>query len=189
MRIVGGKYKGVRLSPPPNLPVRPTTDMAKEALFNILQHKLSFPDARVLDLFSGTGNISFEFISRGTTQLTLVEQNNKCVRFIQSTLKKWALNEVNVVQDDVFAFLKKYNGQFDVIFADPPYDLGQLTQIPGLVMERGLLAEDGLLIVEHPTMRKMPSIPEVSEVRTYGYSSFSFYQRESIDRDTQSADL
>lgn len=175
MRIIGGTAAGLRLNPPQNLPVRPTTDLAKEALFNILGNKLDFEDLDCLDLFAGTGNISFELASRGAKSVDSIDLHGKCVLYITETAKKLKLDQIKARKADVFKFMKSANKSYDLIFADPPYDIGQLPVLPGYVFENNLLNSDGLLIVEHPTSRKMAEHPNFVEQRQYGNSSFSFY--------------
>lgn len=175
MRIIGGSLKGLRLNPPKNLPVRPTTDLAKEALFNILQNKIDFEDIKVLDLFSGTGNISMEFASRGAAQVTSVDRSIHCVHYLKDAARQHQLTCIKVFKDDVFKYLRSETEQFDLIFADPPYDLNQIPEIPKIIFEKKLLLPDGLLIVEHQSMQNLSNHPAFSEQRKYGHSSFSFF--------------
>lgn len=175
MRIIGGTHAGLRLNPPLNLPVRPTTDMAKEALFNILQNRVMFEGLAALDLFCGTGNVSFEFASRGVAQVTAVDVNMRCVQFVNMTAEKLKLGAVKTVRSDAIKFLGSCKDRFDLIFADPPYDLPQLPQIPDYVFDNELLKPGGVLILEHGTNRKFREHPNFGETRQYGYSSFSFY--------------
>jgi len=175
MRIIGGKIGGLRLNPPSNLPVRPTTDIAKEALFNILQNRLEFDGLNCLDLFAGTGNISFELASRGVEHVDSVDLHFKCVQYITDTAKKMKLEQINARKADVFKFITSCKSTYDLIFADPPYDIPKLPQLPKLVFDNNLLNNNGLLIVEHPSTRQMEEHPNFIETRKYGYSSFSFY--------------
>ena len=175
MRIIGGKIGGLRLNPPTNLPVRPTTDIAKEALFNILQNRLEFDGLNCLDLFAGTGNISFELASRGVEHVDSVDLHFKCVQYITDTAKKMKLEQINARKADVFKFINSCKSTYDLIFADPPYDIPKLPQLPKLVFDNNLLNNNGLLIVEHPSTRQMEEHPNFIETRKYGYSSFSFY--------------
>jgi len=177
MRIIGGKLKGLRLNPPKNLPVRPTTDMAKEALFNILLNQIEFEGIRVLDLFSGTGNISMEFASRGAAQVISVDRNINCVNYLKDVSRQHQLDNIKVHSDDVFKYLQHETDQFEVVFADPPYDLNQLREIPRMVFDRSLLAPGGLLIVEHQSMQNLSKHPAFTEQRRYGNSSFSFFKQ------------
>ena len=177
MRIISGKFKGKRLIAPKTLPVRPTTDMAKEALFNILNFQIDFQEIKLLDLFAGTGNISYEFISRGTTQITAVDLHYGCVKFINKTANELEA-EINTVKSDVFKYLDKVKTKSDLIFADPPYDFSteDFQKIPQLVFENNLLEEEGLLIVEHSKHTDLSETANFSESRRYGNSVFSFFK-------------
>jgi len=177
MRIIGGTLKGLRLNPPKNLPVRPTTDLAKEALFNILQNQIDFEDIKVLDLFSGTGNISMEFASRGAEEVVSVDRSIHCVHYLKDTASQHGLTGIKVFKDDVFKYLQLETEQFDLVFADPPYDLNQIPEIPKIIFEKKLLRTDGLLIVEHQSMQNLSNHPAFVEHRTYGHSSFSFFKQ------------
>lgn len=180
MRIISGTHKGRNISPPKNLPVRPTTDFAKESLFNILNNRIDFEDLRVLDLFSGTGGIAFEFASRGAKEVTAIEKNMKCCDFIRSTAK--ALNmPVKVLKMDVMAFLKNPISSYDLIFADPFYEFEDMLKIPDLVFSTGVLNPTGILIVEHSVKTAFNAHPFFQEKRTYGNVNFSFFQRTSED--------
>lgn len=175
MRIIGGRLKGLRLNPPKNLPVRPTTDLAKEALFNILQNKIEFEDIRVLDLFSGTGNISMEFASRGAAQVIAVDRSIQCIHYLKDTARQHGLTNIKTFKDDVFKYLQLETDQYDLIFADPPYDMNQIPEIPKIIFEKDLLLPGGLLIVEHQSMQNLSNHPAFTEQRKYGHSSFSFF--------------
>ncbi|WP_316802891.1 16S rRNA (guanine(966)-N(2))-methyltransferase RsmD [Pedobacter nototheniae] len=176
MRIIGGKLKGIRLQPPANLPVRPTTDMAKEALFNILNNKFDFESCNVLDLFSGTGNLTFEFASRNAESILAIDLNFGCVNWIKNTAKQYEFEQVEVRKGDVFKLLKQLTGSYHLIFADPPYNLPNIPQIPTLVKEQQLLKPGGLLVVEHQSNMKLDNQPGYTETRKYGNSSFSFFE-------------
>lgn len=176
MRIIGGTLKGLKLNPPKNLPVRPTTDMAKEALFNILQNQIDFEGLRVLDLFSGTGNISLEFASRGAAQIVSVDRSMQCVHYLKDTARQHELTQIKTYKEDVFKYLNLETDQFDLVFADPPYDLNKIPEIPKLVFSKNLLAPGGLLIVEHQSLQNLSNHPAFTEQRTYGHSSFSFFK-------------
>ena len=175
MRIIGGRLKGLRLNPPAKLPVRPTTDLAKEALFNILNNQFDFEKIKVLDLFSGTGNISLEFASRGVTTVISVDRDFGCYNYLKTIAKQHDLMAIRTIKADVFKFLELETEQYDLIFADPPYDLPQLNVIASNVFDRNLITSDGYLIVEHPSMKKMDNHPNFLEQRKYGSSSFSFF--------------
>lgn len=180
MRIISGTYKGKRIVAPKKLPTRPTTDMAKESLFNILNNHYYFDAIRVLDLFAGTGNISYEFLSRGTSQITAVDQNRDCVAFINKTNKELK-GSIEAYKYDVYKFLEKYNQTADIIFADPPYNfsLEQFTAIVDKVFERNLLAEEGMLILEHSKHSDLGQHPKFSFAKRYGGSIFSFFEAHS----------
>ncbi|MEJ5995501.1 RsmD family RNA methyltransferase [Pedobacter sp. Du54] len=179
MRIIGGKLKGKQFNAPARLPVRPTTDMAKEALFNILYNTYEFDQCNVLDLFSGTGSISIEFASRGIKHVTSVDKHPGCVQWLKSTADQYGLKEIDAQKADTFKFLAQDTNQYQIIFADPPYDLPNVPLIPQLVMKNGLLSDNGTLIVEHPPMLKLNQLPGFTEMRKYGNSSFSFFEKIS----------
>lgn len=176
MRIIGGRLKGLRLNPPNNLPVRPTTDLAKEALFNILNNLLDFEGLKVLDLFSGTGNIALEFASRNAEKVTAVDRAAACIFYLKDMAAKHKLPEITTYKADVFKFIELETEQYDLIFADPPYDLDKIPQIPNAVFTRQLLVPDGLLIVEHPSYQNLSNQPNFSEKRVYGNTAFSFFK-------------
>ena len=175
MRIVGGNLKGLQFQAPAKLPVRPTTDMAKEALFNILQNRYDFEECQVLDLFTGTGNISIEFASREVKNIVSVDKHAGCVAWLKSVKEKHQLNSIDIRKADVFKFLAQTTDKYDIIFADPPYDLPNIPMLPQLVANHQLLKENGVLVVEHPSMLKLNTQPGFVETRKYGYSSFSFF--------------
>jgi 16S rRNA (guanine966-N2)-methyltransferase len=175
MRVIGGKLKGIRFNAPLSLPVRPTTDMAKEALFNILYNTYDFESCDVLDLFCGTGNISFEFASRGAKSVTSIDKHNGCILYVKSMIDKYKLTEISAQKADVFKFLEQHKKSYQLIFADPPYDLLNIPAIPEMVINGNLLTENGLLIVEHPPLLKLNVQDGYVETRKYGNSSFSFF--------------
>lgn len=177
MRIISGKHKGRRLQAPKKLPVRPTTDLAKESLFNILNNHYYFHEISVLDLFAGTGNISYEFASRGTETITAVDGDYGCVRFIKETSAQLDLN-ITAIKSDVYKFLDKTYIQSDIIFADPPYAFTteQFAKIAATVFERNLLLEDGFLIIEHAKETKLEHVENFSFSKGYGGSVFSFFE-------------
>jgi len=176
MRIIGGKLKGRQFNAPKNLPVRPTTDMAKEALFNILFNTYDFEECKVLDLFSGTGSICIEFASRGIQQVTAVDKHPGCIAWIKSIAQQFDLKQIETQKADTFKFLEQSTEQYQIIFADPPYDLPQIPLIPELVFKHNLLSQNGVLIVEHPSFLKLNQSDNFKEVRKYGNSSFSFFE-------------
>jgi 16S rRNA (guanine(966)-N(2))-methyltransferase RsmD len=173
MRIIGGTCKGRPLHPPKGLPVRPTTDFAKEALFNILNNQLDFEGIKVLDLFAGTGNMSLEFASRGA-QVTAVDANGKCCSWMKNAATQLQL-PVQVHKGDVFVFLNHSPQAYDLIFADPPYDLPQLLQLPEIIFSKGWLSPEGLLILEHGKQTPTGGLPHFSRERKYGNVHFSFF--------------
>lgn len=176
MRIISGIHKGRRLMAPKNLPVRPTTDFAKEGLFNILHHRIHFHEIKVLDLFSGTGNIAYEFASRGAKDVTAVDSDFGCVRYIKKTAEELNL-PIEALKLDVFKYIDKSNSRFDIIFADPPYaiDTKALKELIQKVFELNWLKENGLLIIEHPKTVNLSEEPHYIESRKYGGSLFSFF--------------
>ena len=177
MRIISGTFKARRILAPKKLPVRPTTDMAKEALFNILNHRYHFHDISVLDLFSGTGNISYEFASRGTESIVAVDQNFHCTKFISQTSEEFDM-PIQVVKSEVFGFLEKTKQPQTIIFADPPYDLEfeQFLKIVKLVFKNELLETNGVLIIEHSKQTDLSSAPHFTEMKGYGGNRFSFFE-------------
>lgn len=176
MRIVGGKYKGRIFNPGKNFKSRPTTDIAKEGLFNILENRYYFEDKNVLDLFAGTGSIGYEFISRGCQSATLVEADFVHHRFIRSVLNDLQIDNAQVFKVDVFKFLKKaFSNKYYFIFADPPYDLKQLKEIPNAVFEANILKEEGIFILEHPKEFDFSKHENFIEIRKYGKVHFSFF--------------
>ena len=175
MRIIAGTLKGRRLNPPANLPVRPTTDMAREGLFNILNNYVDFEDCTVMDLFAGTGAMSIEFISRGVREVTSIDINNACTDYIKSEAQRLELRNLRVVRADVFDLLKRANRKFDIVFADPPYAIEGLETLPDLVFEHQLLNEDGIFILEHPREYQFEEHPHFWQHRNYGKVNFSFF--------------
>ena len=176
MRIIGGTLRGLRLNPPKNPPVRPTTDLAKEALFNILQNQIEFEGIKVLDLFCGTGNISLEFASREAEQVISVDRSIHCLNYVKDTARQHHLEQIKTYKADVFKYLELETEKYNLIFADPPYDLNRIPEIPKVIFEKELLLTDGLLIVEHQSMQNLSNHPAFVEQRKYGHSSFSFFR-------------
>ncbi len=178
MRIISGKHKGRNLLAPKNLPVRPTKDMAKEGLFNILHNTYYFPDLKVLDLFAGTGNISYEFSSRGVGSILAIDAHAGCIQFIDKTVALLDM-DIRTLKSDVFTFLQQNTAQFDIIFADPFYDMDlvDFEKLPQLVFEKDLLLEDGVLIIEHSNKTGLEHLPHFNNSRKYGGSVFSFFKR------------
>lgn len=176
MRIIGGRWGRRRLHTPNNLKLRPTTDQAKEALFNILNTRLYFQDLEVLDLFAGTGSIGFEFASRGAVSLTAVENNPIHFRFIQSVKELLDIRNMQILRSDVFKFLERNLRPYDLIFADPPYDLEALEQLPNLVLQSSHLKAEGLFILEHSAKHNFETQAHFVECRKYGKVHFSFFE-------------
>ncbi len=181
MRIISGKYKGKLLMAPKKLPVRPTTDFAKEALFNILNNKLYFDEVSLLDLFAGTGNISYEFASRGTNTITAVDSHYGCVKYI-NTISEELDFSIKTVKSDVLKYLSMTPFTFDVIFADPPYNLTQekFEAIVTKIFEKNLLNEEGMLIIEHSKHTDLSNMESFTEARRYGGSVFSFFNPSRV---------
>ena len=177
MRIISGKYKGKRIQAPKKLPVRPTTDMAKEALFNILNNHYNFEEISVLDLFTGTGNISFEFASRGTQSIVSVDKDYGCVKFVATVSRELDLN-IKTFKEDVYKFLEKNKLQFDLIFADPPYQFDEkdFKRLVVLIYNNNFLNKEGMLVVEHSKFTDLSELPHFVEQRRYGSSVFSFFE-------------
>lgn len=177
MRIISGSHKGRRLTAPKNLPVRPTTDFAKEALFNILRVRYYFDEIAALDLFSGTGNISFELASRGVPAIISVDAHQGCIKYIDKVSEEF-LFPIQAIKSDVSKYLEDTSGKFDFIFADPPYDfdIAQLSSIVSLIFQKSLLNDEGLLVMEHSKMINLSGLEHFTEARKYGGNAFSFFQ-------------
>lgn len=175
MRIVGGKYRNRRLHPPKEMDARPTTDFAKEGLFNVLHHSIPLEGIRVLDLFAGTGNISLEFLSRGASEVISVDQDRKLFDFMQRTARELNEQGWRMVKSDVFAFLRAHRAQYDIVFADPPFHMEAIETIPPLVRGAGLVGNDGLLIIEHQDKLDLSHIEGFQQTRKYGLIHFSFF--------------
>ncbi len=177
MRIIGGNFKHRFFNPGRNFRARPTTDFAKENLFNILSNRYDFGNKKVLDLFAGTGSISFEFASRGCQDITSVESDHVHYEFICSIIDKLGLKgNIKPLRKDVFTVIQKIGREFDIIFADPPYDLKGLIELPDLIMKGNILSYDGLFILEHGKRVDFSSHPDFKELRRYGSVYFSFFQ-------------
>jgi len=178
MRIISGKFGGRRFTPPAkNWPTRPTTDIAKEGLFNILQNYLDFEDIRVLDLFGGTGNHSYEFISRGCPDVTYVDKHGPAVAFVKKTAKELGIeDQLTVMRADVFKFMTLGTGDYDYIFAGPPYPLPNIDEIPDLIFSHQLLRPGGIHVLEHNQHYDFANHPHFHRVRNYGKTYFSFFE-------------
>lgn len=176
MRIISGTHKGRSIHPPKNLPVRPTTDFAKESLFNILNNNVDYESIKVLDLFSGTGNITYEFLSRGCVDITSVDSSFNCCTFIKKTIADFKLRKGKVTKADVFSYLKNNLETYDVIFADPPFEMENIASIASIVLEKNMIRPDGWLIIEHGPKTDLSQLANFKEKRTYGNVNFSFFQ-------------
>jgi 16S rRNA (guanine966-N2)-methyltransferase len=178
MRIISGTHKGRQIRPPGNLPVRPTTDFAKESLFNVLNNKIDFEDLTVLDLFAGTGSISYEFASRGAKEITAIDINNRCLEFIRKATCDYGFPNIRAVKSNVFTFLGFCKVKYDLIFADPPYEMKNISLIPDLIFDKELLNEDGIFILEHTGELSFAKHIAFIENRKYGKVNFSFFQKK-----------
>ena len=181
MRIVSGKHKSRRLHAPKNLPTRPTTDMAKEALFNILYNSYDFEELSVLDLFAGIGSISIEFASRGTQHIQAIDRHFECIRFINKVSKDLDL-PIKTVKSEVFKYLESSKATYDIIFADPPYDLdlNVFIKLIELVFDKNMLNHNGLLILEHSKHMDLSTAKNYVNSKKYGASMFSFFKDPAI---------
>lgn len=176
MRIISGSLKGRTILPPKAFHARPTTDFAKEGLFNMLENTFDFSALRVLDLFGGGGGISLEFVSRGCTNVTCIEMNPIHARFIKETARSLGISpQLQVVHHNVFDFLKICTLQYNLIFADPPYDIDALQTIPDTVLQSGVLENGGTFILEHPAQFSFNSHPSFLKEKKYGNVHFTFF--------------
>lgn len=181
MRIIAGTLRGRRLNPPSNLPVRPTTDMARESLFNILNNYVDYEECSVLDLFAGTGAVSLEFVSRGVKDVTSIDINNACTEYIKSVSRQMNVGNIHVVRADVFDLLKRAYKKFDIVFADPPYALQALPNLPDIVFQSDVLTEDGIFILEHPKEYSFDTHLHFWQHRAYGKVNFTFFAMKMDD--------
>lgn len=180
MRIISGKLRARRFSVPKNFPSRPTTDYAKEGLFNILDNQIDLYDLNILDLCVGTGNISFELLSREAGVVTAVDTNLNCLRFVRKNAEEMKIDEeIRTVKMDILHFLKLTEETYDLIFADPPYDYKHCDEITKIVFERNLLNEGGILVIEHGKQTSLETITQFDFLRTYGGVHFSFFRNEA----------
>lgn len=176
MRIIGGEHGGRKFNPPREMPhTRPTTDIAKEGLFNILQHNLDFSAMKTLDLFGGTGSISYELASRGVPDLTVVEKDNTMYEFIKKTAETLRIENLKAVKMDVFRFISQCSEQFDLIFAGPPYALTAIDDLPRLIFEKKLLNTSGWFVLEHTPRNDYKTFPYYTSERNYGTTVFSIF--------------
>jgi len=177
MRVISGKYKGKKLSPPKKFPSRPTTDLAKEALFGMLDSRVYFEKLDVLDLFSGTGNISVEFLSRGVGQVVSVDNSGVSVFFQLKISEELEEKNWHIVRQDAFTYVDNCQQKFDIIFADPPFELEGIDKLIENVFSKGLLVEDGIFVVEHSDRKDLSGIKSLQQTRNYGGVSFSFFKQ------------
>lgn len=176
MRIISGKYRGKQLFPGKKFSARPTTDFAKESLFNILENNFEIGNLSVLDLFAGSGSIGFEFASRGSHMIDSVEVNQAHYQFIYKTVKELGFNQMNVHRADAFNFIKKCNARYDIIFADPPYDLDGITELPDLIFGKNILNPGGWFILEHSGGHDFRNNKLFLNLRKYGSVHFSIFE-------------
>lgn len=176
MRIISGSLGGRRFTPPSKMPhTRPTTDIAKEGLFNILEHQFELEGCKTLDLFGGTGNISYELASRGAADLTLVEKDPVMYEYIRKNAAAMSLENFKVIKQDVFRYIEQCTEQFDFVFAGPPYALNTIDQLPLLVFEKKLLRTGGWFVLEHTPRNEYSKDPHFAAVRNYGTTLFSIF--------------
>jgi 16S rRNA (guanine966-N2)-methyltransferase len=176
LRIISGKYKGRRINPPSNFKARPTTDYARESLFNILNNRIDFEAVDVLDLFAGTGSISYEFASRGAPLVHLVEKDSQHISFIRKCIGEIGFDNIKPIHIDVKAYLKTCRAKYDIVFADPPFNLSWFETIPDLVTSSGIIKDDGFFILEHPKDLSFAGHNTFFEHRNYGSVNFSFFR-------------
>lgn len=189
MRIVSGTHKSRQIHAPKNLPVRPTTDLAKEALFNILVNHFDLSEVSVLDLFAGTGNISYEFASRGAIGVTSIDTELRCVDFIRQTARNLAFDALLSFRSDAFRYLRHCENTYDIIFCDPPYDLEGIEVIPQIVFERKLLKNDGWLVLEHSREHDFSAMPGFVQRRKYGKVNFSIFSADCGTDETVNSEM
>jgi 16S rRNA (guanine(966)-N(2))-methyltransferase RsmD len=175
VRIISGTYRGKIIHPPSGFSARPTTDFAKESLFNILQNHFDIENAAVLDLFAGTGSISYEFASRGAARITTIEADPVHFRFIKRTAEQMDLQQMQVIRSDAFAFIRKPFESYDIIFADPPYDHPDLAKLPDHIFDTNILLPEGWFILEHGAKERFEAHPHFRQRRKYGSVNFSVF--------------
>ncbi|MCK5134805.1 MAG: RsmD family RNA methyltransferase [Bacteroidales bacterium] len=182
MRIISGIYRGKQIHPPKNLKLRPTTDFAKESLFNILIHQFDFENLDILDLFAGTGSITYEFASRNVRSIVTVEMVQVHFKFIQKTCSELEMDQVTVIREDAFRYLKNPYQSFDIIFADPPYDHPRLAELPDMVFSTEILTRGGLFILEHPASYTFSAHPGFFQHRKYGGVNFTMFSSDTANQ-------
>lgn len=178
MRIIRGKYGRRRFDVPKNITARPTTDFARENLFNVLENMTDLEGKTALDLFAGTGAISWEFVSRGCVQVTAVEQAPTQAGFIRSVKEKLGDTSLKLIRGDVFRFIERAKEKYDIVFADPPYDHPRFAEIPGLILNSGMLKEGTIVVVEHNKNHDFSSLPGFSRHLVYGSVNFSIFEHK-----------
>jgi len=183
MRIIGGKHKSRRLTAPKNLPVRPTTDKTKESIFNILNSYFTIEEVEVLDLFSGTGNMAYEFASRGAKSVIAVDKDYRCVSYIRKTVAVLKLDVIKPIKMDALQFVERNHSTYDIIFADPPYQMENIDMLPDLVLGKDLLKEDGWFILEHSSENDFSEHPDLFQVRHYGRTILSIFLKREKTQD------
>ncbi len=179
MRIISGIHRGRKFTPPNNIPTRPTTDIAKEGLFNILNNNIDYSQVSFLDLFAGTGNISYEMASRGCTDITSIDRFPTCIKFIERMIEKLNIEGMRVVQADVFEFLKNNKNKYNLIFAGPPYGMDNLDDLPDIIFDTDTLAEDGIFVLEHNPNHNFEADKRMRHMRNYGQTIFSFFLKSA----------
>ena len=180
MRIIGGTYRGKHIHPPKTFNARPTTDFARESLFNILIHRYDLGEMDILDLFSGTGIITYEFASRSARSVVALEMDHTHFKFIRKTCDEMELDQVSVIRADVFRYLRRPVHSFDIIFADPPYDHPRLTELPDLVLSTSILNQEGIFILEHPAAHSFSAHPQFYQQRKYGGVNFTLFSKTPL---------
>lgn len=176
MRIVGGSFSGRRFSPPSGIPARPTTDVAKEGLFNTIQNMIELEGIKTCDLFGGTGSISYELASRGAAELVLIERDQASINFIKKTAKELGIEDImQIIRGDVFKFMKQSKEQYNFIFAGPPYALQNIDDLPLLVFEKNMLAPGGIFVLEHTPRNDYQQHPQFTKMKNYGTTIFTFF--------------
>ncbi len=186
MRVISGKLGGRKFYPPDNLPTRPTTDFAKTGLFNIINNNFDFTEVSFLDLFSGTGSLSFEFASRGTERIVAVDKDEGAITFIKKMVREWNISSIEIRRSDVFKFLDKNTEQFDIIFAGPPYALENIDMIPGRVLNAKNMKPGGWFILETSPKHQFKQMPELIQYRNYGQTYFHFFHlTKSLDNSVE----
>jgi 16S rRNA (guanine966-N2)-methyltransferase len=185
MRIISGIHGGRKFHPPTNMPARPTTDIAKEGLFNIIQNNLDISELESLDLFGGTGSISYELASRGCINLTIVEQDHNTIQFIKKTVSELKFENFKVIKMDVFSFIKNCTSSYDFIFAGPPYALKNIDDIPKLIFEKQMLKPNGWFILEHTPRNNYETHPFFNRSKNYGTTIFSIFINQVQEKETE----